>query len=102
MDGIIRNDNREHRLSGVSITCDEMLQESSSDCTLTPTGNAEMWSPPESWAVRKPQQLFLESNIMDDINNEKLNSDNKMVYVIQLSIYIYLYYLEELLSLVIV
>ncbi|PKK77171.1 PP2C-domain-containing protein [Rhizophagus irregularis] len=78
MDGIIRNDNREHRLSGVSITCDEMLQESSSDWTLTPTGNAEMWSPPESWAVRKPQQLFLDNNIMDDTNNENLNSDNKM------------------------
>ncbi|GBB94024.1 hypothetical protein RclHR1_22770003 [Rhizophagus clarus] len=83
MDGIIRNDNREHRLSGVSntlqfITCDEMLQESSNDSILTPTSNTEMWSPPESWAVHKPQQHILESNILDDTNNEKLNNGNKM------------------------
>ncbi|RIA93841.1 hypothetical protein C1645_690376 [Glomus cerebriforme] len=48
-----------------------MIQESSNDWTLPPTGNTEMWSPPESWAVRKPQQLYLENVIMDDANNEK-------------------------------
>ena len=94
MDGIIRPD-REHRLSGASniqfITCDEMIQESSNDWTYIPSmSNTEMWSPPESWAVRKPQpydqQLFLESKIMDDVNNEKADSGKKMVryYIISL------------------
>jgi hypothetical protein len=86
MDGIIRHDNREHRLSGASqfISCDEMLQESSNDWThVSSTGNTEIWSPPESWAVRKPQpndqQFFLEDNIMDDTSNEKLDDGKKSV-----------------------
>jgi hypothetical protein len=73
----------------------------SNDWTLTPTNNIEVWSPPESWTVRKPQQHFLESNIMDDTNNEKLYSGSKMVYIIPLSIYVGSFYLEELLSLII-
>ncbi|CAG8619504.1 9211_t:CDS:10, partial [Funneliformis caledonium] len=88
MDGIIRTENREHRLSSVSTTIisyEEMLQESeSSDWIHLPSAsNTEMWSPPESWAVRKPQpndqQFFPEDDsLVDDNNNEPLDSSKKL------------------------
>ncbi|CAG8610705.1 1519_t:CDS:10, partial [Funneliformis mosseae] len=88
MDGIIRTENREHRLSSVSTTIisyEEMLQESdSSDWIHLPSAsNTEMWSPPESWAVRKPQpndqQFFPENDsLVDDNNNEPLDSSKKL------------------------